>query len=144
MISPVRANTSGSKPVYSAGASSPVAATHPEAGVQKPEMQNRPGQQLQPSVRGVHCWLFLMQHTPGEPAPFDGTHVHRESGHMPQLRPQPSSPHASDPATHFGVHGTHVPPSHFLPTGQSGHARGLPQLSVDGPHAPGSHASGVQ
>jgi hypothetical protein len=34
--------------------------------VQKPLMQNSPGQQLQPSVSGVHCSPLRMQQMPDE------------------------------------------------------------------------------
>ena len=114
------------------------AIAQPAAGVQKPLMQNRPGQQLQPSVSGVQRSLFRMQQMPEE------WQSQRSSGHVPQLRPQPSSPHASSPAQ-SGVHGTQWPLSHFLPTGQSGHTRAWPHESVDGPHdSSTAHACGVQ
>lgn len=103
-----------------------------------PLMQNRPGQQLQPSISGAHCWLLRMQQTP------DAWQVQRASGQLPQLPPHPSSPHASSPFTQFGVHGTHIPLVHFLPGGQPGQICGSPHESVPGPQAPGAHPSGVQ
>lgn len=115
-----------------------VAIAQPEAGVQKPLMQNRPGQQLQPSVSGVQRSPSRMQQVPEE------WQSQRSSGQLPQLRPQPSSPHASSPSQ-SGVHGTQWPLSHFLPTGQSGQTRGWPQESVEGPHdSSEAHDRGVQ
>lgn len=91
-------------------------------------MQNRPGQQLQPSSSGWHCSPFWMQHSPS-----GWWHVQRSSGHVPQLPPHWSSPHARSP-WHCEVHGTHVPPLHFFPPGQFGHVAGLPHESVIAPH----------
>lgn len=112
------------------------AIAQPAAGEQNPLRQNNPGQQLQPSVNGSHCSPLRMQHTPA------GWQVHRSSGQVPQLPSQLSSPHASSPSTHCGVHGVQRPLVHFLPVPHPGQVAGLPQLSMTDPQTPGAHGCG--
>ena len=114
------------------------AIAQPAAGSQKPLSQNRPGQQLQPSVSGSHCWPLLMQHRPS-----GSWHVQRESGQLPQLPPQLSSPHLRSPELQCGVHATHLPDWHFMPCAHAGQVIGLPHESMYGPQASLGHGCGT-